>query len=157
MRINDALSGLLLIGLGVGLAVYAGTFPTAPGQGVGPGFFPLLIGGGIVLGGVVLTAASWARRRESPWIAWDEGLRQPRRARNAALVVGALIFYALAVDTVGFFLTSGVILAGLFWAFEVRGRWIVPVAVAVTLGLHLAFYTLLRVPLPWGWLEGMAW
>jgi hypothetical protein len=29
--------------------------------------------------------------------------------------------------------------------------------VAVTLGLHLAFYSLLRVPLPWGWLEGIAW
>ena len=32
-----------------------------------------------------------------------------------------------------------------------------PLAAGVTLALHFAFYTLLHVPLPWGWLEGIAW
>jgi putative tricarboxylic transport membrane protein len=36
-------------------------------------------------------------------------------------------------------------------------RWIVPLAVVVTLAIHYAFYKLLRVPLPWGWLEPLGW
>ena len=72
-------------------------------------------------------------------------------------MVGALIFYALAVDTLGFFITAFLFLAVLFLAFGVSRRWIAPLAVAVTIGLHFAFYSLLRVPLPWGWLESLAW
>jgi putative tricarboxylic transport membrane protein len=87
----------------------------------------------------------------------DEPARGPRGILRATLVIGAVVFYALAVETVGFFITAPVFLAVLFGAFGVRRRWIVPLAAGVTLTLHFAFYTLLRVPLPWGWLEGMAW
>jgi putative tricarboxylic transport membrane protein len=41
--------------------------------------------------------------------------------------------------------------------FGVRVRWIVPLAVVVTLVIHYAFYKLLHVPLPWGVLERFAW
>jgi putative tricarboxylic transport membrane protein len=34
---------------------------------------------------------------------------------------------------------------------------VVPLAVVVTLIIHYAFYKLLRVPLPWGLLQGVAW
>ena len=157
MRLNDVLSGLLWVLLGGGVAVYAWTFPAATGAGVGPGLFPLAIGLSLVAGGIVMTASAWKARHESGWVEWDEGLRQPRPALKGALAVGSLGFYAAVVDTVGFFLTSFAMLAGLFLAFGVSRKWIVPIAVGVTLGLHVAFYTLLRVPLPWGWLEGIAW
>jgi len=39
----------------------------------------------------------------------------------------------------------------------VPAKWIVPLAVAMTLGIHYAFYKLLKVPLPWGLLQGVAW
>ena len=32
-----------------------------------------------------------------------------------------------------------------------------PIAVVATLVVHFAFYQLLRVPLPWGLLQGVAW
>ncbi len=48
-------------------------------------------------------------------------------------------------------------LATLFGVFGVRSRWIVPLAIVVTLVIHYAFYKLLRVPLPWGILERFAW
>ena len=34
---------------------------------------------------------------------------------------------------------------------------ILPVAIGVTLFIHTIFYKLLRVPLPWGLLQGMIW
>ena len=156
MRLNDTLSGLLLLLFGTCVVVDARTFPASPGQSIGPGLFPILIGVGLVLCGVVLL---WSGRRQrgGRWLEFEEWVCQPRRALNAVLVVGALIFYALAVETIGFFITAIVLLAVLFLAFGVRRRWIAPLAVGVTLGLHISFYSFLRVPLPWGWLEGMAW
>ena len=156
MRLNDRLAGPLLILLGAVVVLYARTFPVTAGRGGGPGFFPILIGVGIAVCGAVLLWSGW-KQPDPVWVEFENGLRRPRLALNGILVIGALVFYALVVDTVGFFLSAFVFLAGLFLAFGVRPRWITPIAVGVTLGLHVAFYTLLRVPLPWGWLEGIAW
>jgi putative tricarboxylic transport membrane protein len=57
------------------------------------------------------------------------------------------------VDALGFILTGVVYLATLFAVFGVRPRSVVPIALAVTLVIHYAFYKLLKVPLPWGLLE----
>ena len=156
MRLNDTLSGLLLMIFGISVAVAAGAFPETAGQKIGPGLFPGLIGLGMALSGVVL---AWSGRkvRDARWVAFEEWMAEPRMALNAALVVGTLVFYALAVDMMGFFITAIVFLAVLFLAFGVSRRWIAPLAIVVTLGLHFAFYSLLRVPLPWGWLEPLAW
>ena len=106
--------------LGAVVAFYVRTFPAAQGHGVGPGAFPFLIGIGIAACGVVLI---WSGRKqgESTWLQFEEWVRRPRMAFNGALVIGALLFYALAVDTIGFFITSFAILAGLFLAF---GRFV---------------------------------
>jgi putative tricarboxylic transport membrane protein len=72
-------------------------------------------------------------------------------------VVGVNVFYILLVDRVGFILTGVVYLATLFTIFGVRLKWVLPIALAVTLVIHYAFYRLLKVPLPWGVLQGIAW
>jgi putative tricarboxylic transport membrane protein len=156
MRLRDTLSGLLLMVFGVAVIVHARTFPATPGQGVGPGFFPSVIAAGLALGGLVLV---WTGRNERgvKWLQFDDWVRKPRMALNAFLVVGSLVGYVLMVDSVGFFLTAFGFLLILFLAFGVRKRWAAPIAIVATAGLHFAFYTLLRVPLPWGWFEGMAW
>ena len=156
MRLNDTVGGMLVLLFGAAVVVYARTFPAATGQSVGPGFFPMLIGVGLMLCGATL---AWAARRNAgeARVVFEEWVRRPRMVLNGALVIGGLVFYALAVDQVGFFITAFLFLGVLFVAFGVRRRWIVPTAVIVTLGLHFAFYTLLRVPLPWGWLEAIAW
>ena len=156
MRLNDTFSGLLLVIFGIAVAISAASFPATAGQTIGPGLFPALVGVGLALSGAVL---AWSGRtvRSGQWLTLEEWVAEPRMILNAALVVGALIAYALVVDTVGFFVTAFVFLAILFLAFGVNRRWIAPLAAMVTLGLHFAFYSLLRVPLPWGWLESLAW
>ena len=156
MRLSDRFSGLLLLVVAVAIALLARTFHATPGHPVGPGLFPLLLGGGLGLCGLVLVWTGHGQT-EGRMVVWEEWIRRPRLVLNFALVTGALVFYALAVDVVGFFLCAFLILTALFLAFDVNRRWIAPLAVAVTLLLHVVFYTLLRVPLPWGWLEGIAW
>jgi putative tricarboxylic transport membrane protein len=156
MRLHDALSGLLLLIFGGIVVFHARGFPSVPGHGVGAGFFPVLIGIGLMACALILMLAA-GKRRDVAWFEWEDWVHRPRMALNGALVIGALVAYALLVDTVGFFITAFVFLAVLFFAFGVARRWIAPLAIAITLGLHFAFYTLLRVPLPWGWLERLAW
>ena len=156
MRLDDTLSGLLLFLFGLVVVGCAQTFPPSPGQPIGPGLFPSLIGGGLGLCGLALLYTG-LRQRGTAWLELDEWVRRPRMVVNAGLVIADLIFYAVAVDRVGFFVTAFVFLTVLFLAFGVRWRWIPLLSAAVTLALHAVFYTLLRVPLPWGWLEGIAW
>jgi putative tricarboxylic transport membrane protein len=156
VKFRDTASGLLTLLFGIAVIAYARTFPPMPGQNVGPAFFPTVVGCGLVLFGAVLLAAG-ARQRRTSWIELDEWTRKPRMLFNFVLVIADLVFYALAVDWLGFFITAFAFLSVLFLAFEVRRTWIVPIALAATLAIHYGFYTLLRVPLPWGPLERIAW
>lgn len=156
MRFSDRAAGLVAVILGVAVAAYARTFPPAPGQIVGPSLFPFAIGAGLAVLGALLMLGGGAARR-GPWIELEPWVRRPRMAAHFVLVVADLLFYALAVDRLGFLITAFVFLAVLFLAFGVRRRWIVPAAAVASLLIHFGFYTLLRVPLPWGVLGRFAW
>ena len=156
MRLNDTLSGVLIALAGAALVLEAGTFPQMPGQPVGPALFPTVIGVGLLACAAVLIAPGLKRRR-APWIEVDAWVRRPRMVLNFGLVFLVLVFYALVVARLGFFLTAIIVLGVLMLAFDVPRARILPLAMAVTLAIHYAFYSLLRVPLPWGVLEGIAW
>jgi putative tricarboxylic transport membrane protein len=156
MQLTDTLSGTLAAIGGMAVVWSASTFPPMPGQGFGPAVFPAVAGVGLIGLGLALLASGIVHR-EGFSIRFDDWVRRPRMVLNGALVPGMLAFYALTVDTVGFFLASAAVLVVLFLAFGVRRTWILPLAAGVTLVLHYGFYTLLRVPLPWGVFESLAW
>lgn len=155
MKLNDTLSGLLILIAGMAVVAQARTFPSMPGQSIGPALFPSLIGGGLMLCGVALVLSR--RWRGAPWFQTDHWVRRPRMVLNFGLVFVDLVFYAIAVGRLGFFITALIFLSVLMLAFGVPRRRIMPLAMAVTLLIHYAFYSLLRVPLPWGVLEAVAW
>ena len=84
-------------------------------------------------------------------------MRSPRHILALSLVIGVNVFYILVVDRLGFIPTGVIYLAALFAVFGVTARWILPLAMVVTLVIHYSFYKLLKVPLPWGLLERFAW
>jgi len=97
------------------------------------------------------------RSHNKAWIETSAGLRAPRQRLGFFTVIGTLVFYILCAETLGFVLCGTLMLTALLWAFAVRARWILPIAIAATLTIHTAFYKLLKVPLPWGVLENWAW
>jgi putative tricarboxylic transport membrane protein len=161
MKLNDAVWGALLLLFSVVLLVHVQSFPKIPGQQVGPGLFPGLLALGLGVCGVILILKGLATRREGgergDWIAFDAWTRLPHYQLAFALTIGVIVFYILAVDALGFIPTGIVYLCALFWVYGVPRKWIVPIAVIVTLCIHYAFYKLLKVPLPWGLLQGIAW
>jgi putative tricarboxylic transport membrane protein len=125
------------------------SFPSLPGLTFGPGFMPQLVLAIMFAGGVVLLL-----RKKGP----DEATEEPVLALERhnlvffAVVVGGLLLYSFALDRIGFLPLTIV-----FTAVVVRlsgGSTLGSIAFAVdcTLAMQWAFGTLLRVPLPAGFL-----
>jgi putative tricarboxylic transport membrane protein len=157
MRVGDRAAGIAAIVFGSVVAAYAGSFPPATGQPVGPGAFPAAIGVALAAAGVLLLVNGLRQQPRDSWIDLTGWAANPQLASRAALVLAVVVLYALVLDRIGFLITATLLLSALFAAFGVRRTRILPMAVCVTLAIHVAFYTLLRVPLPWGLLEAIAW
>ncbi len=125
-----------------------------PGQKFGPAWFPGLIAVGLGVCGVLLAFSGL--RSPAPWLQFPEWVQRARARAAVLAVLGGVVFYILAADKLGFFLTGMVIVAG--WVRVLGASWRVTMAVALLgpLIIHLAFYKALRVPLPWGVLERWA-
>ena len=125
-----------------------------PGQKFGPAWFPGLIAVGLAICGAALLYKG--ARRAVPWIAFPEWMQRAQSRAAVIALLGGLVFYILAADTLGFHLTSIVIVA--LWVRMLGASWRMTILVAVVapLVIHLAFYKGLRVPLPWGLLERWA-
>jgi putative tricarboxylic transport membrane protein len=161
MKLNDAIWGALFLLLSVAILVHVQNFPAMPGQKVGPALFPGTIAVALAACALLLIARGLAVRAKAgeraAWVVFDEWVRSPRHLLAFALVLGVNVFYILVVDHLGFIPTAVIYLTALFLVFGVRlGNGLV-IAVATTLVIHYAFYKLLRVPLPWGWLTKWAW
>ncbi len=144
-RIDRAVGlGLTLLAL---LVLWsARQFPNVPGQKVGAGFLPMLVGAGLLLCGLALL---W-RSRRAPAGPDAVRVRVAEQVRPALVVMAALGLYVLAADRVGYLLVAPVALMLVFKALMVAWRPALLWAVCGTLVVHVAFYKLLRVPLPWG-------
>ena len=157
MRLNDALIGLLLIALAVGVIAHASGFPPMPGQTFGPALFPTLIGAGLILSGLALIVSRARVADKQPLIELDAWVRTPRLLFDFALVVGGLLFYIVFSEDLGYFIAAPIALAAFLFATGTRPLVVLPVAVVVPALMHYIFYTLLKVPLPWGVLTRYAW
>ena len=125
-----------------------------PGQKFGPAWFPGLIAVGLILCGALLAAQ--AMRASAPLVVLPAWIRSARAVSGVASVIAGLLFYVLAADWLGFYLTA--LLIQVVWMRILGASWrlTLPVAVVATVVIHLSFYKLLRIPLPWGIFERFA-
>jgi putative tricarboxylic transport membrane protein len=157
MKLNDAVFGLLFMLLGAAVLAAIQGYPKIPGQPVGPALFPGLIAAGLCVTGVLLVARGIRHRGEQPWLAWDDWVRSPRHVLALLVLLGSVLFYILVANKLGFLLTAPLVLGALLLVLRVPPLRAVTIAIIATLVVHFAFYKLLRVPLPWGVLTGVAW
>jgi putative tricarboxylic transport membrane protein len=147
MHLSDRVTGGVLVVLGAASAYGGSRLPAVPGQDVGPAAFPMVIGCGLVVCGLMI-ALGIGHAFEAP----DESeAGAPRFAGLRALLPPALlIFYVIVVERLGFLPTAAAMVLAASLVFGARWRLAVPLAIAAPLLVHLIFYKLLRVPLPAG-------
>ncbi|MEO8676900.1 MAG: tripartite tricarboxylate transporter TctB family protein [Casimicrobiaceae bacterium] len=156
MKINDAIFGAVLVLLGVVVIVHVQAFPRIPGQQVGPGLFPGLIAAAFAVCGALLIVSGVRNRAAEPWYETAEWMRSGRHFVSFAAIVGGVAAYVWLASAIGFLIISPVLLFIWLTTLGVRRKAAVVVAVIATLVIWYAFYKLLRVPLPWGLLTGIA-
>jgi putative tricarboxylic transport membrane protein len=153
LRANDAVSGLLVIMFAAAMIVLTLNFPGYQGQKFGPALLPRILGVGlIVCGALLILKGLLARPRGEPFLSITAWMRDPYRLTSFLLVLAMLLFYILASETVGFIPIAFVFLAALSLWLRVRPVSAVVTAGVTTLTIYWFFGTVLRVPLPRGWL-----
>ncbi|CAA9362716.1 MAG: Tripartite tricarboxylate transporter TctB family [uncultured Microvirga sp.] len=165
MHLSDRITGPFLVGLGA-FAAYGGSrLPPVPGQQIGPNVFPMVIGVGLMLCGAMVAlgigrvfeeeAEADLAAHENPPAA-TEAQHGPLFGLRALIPPGLLLFYATAVERLGFVPTAAIIALITAKALGASWRLALPIAALAPVGVHLVFYKLLRVALPPGLLP-MPW
>jgi putative tricarboxylic transport membrane protein len=159
VKVNDAIAGAGLIMLAALIYWLTWDFPGMYGQPYGPALFPRLIGVLMALAGLGLIVQGLRRRAEAPMIAVPDWARSPRHVAGLLAVIAAVVFYIMVSRPLGFVLTGFLILAVLFVVLRGRAHvWSSLSLAAVTaIAIQQFFGDLLRVPLPWGVLQSVAW
>lgn len=157
MKVNDSISGALVLALAVFVYLEAGTFRTMPGVPYGPGLFPRMIALVLALAGAFLIANGLRERAAQGVIVLADWARNPRSYLLFATVVGGALAFALLAPRLGFIIAAFLMLSALLLvARGVRhaGSSLVVAVIAVA-ATHVMFAKLLRVPLPFGLLEAL--
>ena len=142
------IAGFVWMTLGL-TAVVLGRAVKKPGfashQDPGPQFFPILLGLGLALGGILLIVKSFLNSKSD-----SESSKEPLRNRVLLVFIGGFLVYLLSMPWIGFSLAS---CAFIFSMIRLQGsRWFValPMAIGLVLGIQLLFGTLFHVQLPPG-------
>ena len=157
MRINDAILGAVLLAFSLVVGLYARTFPAIPGQEYGASVFPTWISIALGLCSIVLIAGGMRQWAETGAVSLEPWARSGHHLRALAITIALVVFYILASTPLGFIPTAFIALAILFAVLGVKPLLVPVLAAGVTMVMHYGFYSLLRVPLPWGVLTPWAW
>jgi putative tricarboxylic transport membrane protein len=160
MKFSDTVWGAGLVVFGGLLLVYASGFPDLPGQSVGPGALPIALAVGLAVCGAILFVRGLRARAAGSGARWVElpaWFAAPRQVLGFAVLVAVNLLYLLGVERLGFVITGWIYLAALMLVLRVKPWLAIVVALVMTLLIHYCFYKLLRVPLPWGLLQPIAW
>ena len=157
MRINDAILGAVLLAFSLVVGLYARTFPAIPGQEYGASVFPTWISIALGLCSIVLIAGGMRQWAETGAVSLEPWARSGHHLRALVITIALVVFYILASTPLGFIPTAFISLAILFVVLGVKPLLVPVLAAGVTMVMHYGFYSLLRVPLPWGVLTPWAW
>jgi hypothetical protein len=138
---KDILAGLVFMAVGLAFAGISTTYDVGTTVRMGPGYFPLVLGGLLaVLGGLIIAKGVTGGEEGSvgsvPW-------------RGVALIIGAVLLFGLTVRGLG--LVPAIFATSLTSAFASRRSGVVGgllIALGLTLLCVLVFVVALRLRLP---------
>lgn len=157
MKISDRFIGLILLIFAAFILFEAHGFPLIPGQSIGSGLMPQIIGFALIACAVVLIASDYAKAQHQALIVVGEWVSDRRSLIQIANIIGGVILYILLAELLGFIVIGTLLILSLLLSFGVRFGRSLMVSIIAVLFIQLVFSKLLRVPLPWGVMQPFAW
>ncbi|MDR1514413.1 MAG: tripartite tricarboxylate transporter TctB family protein [Synergistaceae bacterium] len=150
MKISDAVFGVILVVFAAIILIYSRTLPTLPGYAYGSGFFPSFTAIFILCGGIAL-AIRGVRERQ-PLLVLGEWTKSLRLISNICVIPLSIVFYIALSDTLGFVLTSFLMMSGTIWWLRRKILSTVIVSGISSALIYIFFAKMMLVPLPTGFL-----
>lgn len=151
--------GLALVVLGLGVFVIVGTLSVSAATstvGLGPRFFPTLVGGALIVVGVLYVIDVLRGGHGDPEESEDIEVDAPTDWRTIGLVCGIFLAFVALLNLLGWIIAASLLFFGLAWAFGAEHKLrAAAVAVILGFGTYLAFVKGLGVILPGGLLAGV--
>jgi len=158
VRLIDRLVGIGLVVLGAAVMNAARSFPNVPGQQLGASTLPTLVGAGLVICALALIVRSFrpgayrnAPSQTAQSVESSSGEPVRERIGPPLALIGAVLLYVFVSETAGFLLVAPVCLWIGFTVLGVGLARAIAWSLAASIVVHLVFYKMLKVPLPWGW------
>lgn len=148
MRIHDGLLGLFFILLGLYVVWQASSFPSMPGQAIGPGTFPVVFGVLFILGGLII-GRTGVMAGMGRLVVFNEGWRHGERALAAAVAIIGTLVLAMFFEQIGYIIGAAVLLITLYMLLGHRSPLWIGVSVVFVGATYYGMAKLL-VPLPAG-------
>lgn len=151
--------GLAVVVLALGVLVIAGTLDVSAAAsqlGIGPRFFPMLVGGAMVVVGVFYVIDVLRGGHGDPEESEDVDVDAPADWRSVGLVSGIFLAFAVLLNVLGWIIGASLLFFGLSVALGAEHKLRAAV-VAVVMGVatYLLFVKGLGVTLPGGPLQGV--
>lgn len=129
---TDLLAGLMFIGFGAAAIVLGRDYPMGSAMRMGPGYFPTVLGGLLVLLGVAILARGFLGRAVA---------RPAFALRPLVLILAAVSLFALSVERLGIIAAVALVVLVSAAASE-RFRWreVLPLAL-IMIGLAVGLFT----------------
>jgi Ca2+/Na+ antiporter len=102
---------------GIGAIVIAWSYPLGTASEMGPGYFPMLLGGVLALIGLVTSATAILRPEQSePVGAWP--------IRALVLILASVLLFAVLIDRAGLVISVAVLVIGSRLASSEKSSWV---------------------------------
>lgn len=151
--------GLAVVVLVLGVLVVVGTLDVSAAAsqlGLGPRFFPMLVGGAMVLIGLFYVADVLRGGRADPEESEDVDADAPTDWRSLGLVSGIFLAFAALLNVLGWIIGASLLFFGLSVALGAEHKpRAAGIAVVMGVATYLLFVKGLGVSLPGGPLEGL--
>ena len=152
-RLNlETVAGAIVVALSGAAAIGALRFPETSGAVAGPAMFPLLVAACWAPCGLAVLVAGWRRNVPPPSDAPAAPASEPP-VRRMLTLLGLAVGYALLLPLLGFVSASALFVTVTIRFLGYRHLWRAgAVALSVAFVVFWLFSTLMKVPLPAGWL-----
>lgn len=157
MKLSDRFIGLILLIFASFILYEAHSFPLIPGQAIGSGLMPTIIGFSLIVCAIVLISSDYANPEREVLFVVGEWASDKRSLIQIAGIVGGVILYILLADILGFLIIGVLLILSLLLSFGVSIARALIVSLFAVVFIQLVFSKLLRVPLPWGVMQPFAW
>jgi putative tricarboxylic transport membrane protein len=147
VRTVDRAVGAAIALLAVAVFWSSRGFPNVPGQKLGASTLPGIVAVGLFVCGLLLVLRSMSASRYAP--ASDEPAERERIA-PAFGILASIVLYVAASDAVGYLIVAPLSLIVALRALQVGWGRAIAWSIIASIAVHVSFYKLLKVPLPWG-------